>query len=51
MKSNHLPNHAASSGGVNAVGVEVKKERVLKVSMERLYGMWYSLDIYMSLNQ
>lgn len=39
VKSNPLPNHAASSGGVNAVEVEVKKERVLKVSMERLYGM------------
>lgn len=39
VNSNPLPNHAASSGGVNAVGVEGKKERVLKVSMERLYGM------------
>ena len=39
VKSNPLPNHATSSGGVNVVGVEVLKERVLKVSMERLYGM------------
>ena len=34
-----MPNHAASSEGVNVVGVEGKKERVLKVSMERLYSM------------
>ena len=39
VNSKPLPNHAASSGGVNVVGVEGKKERVLKVSMERLYGM------------
>ena len=39
FSSNPLPNHATSSGGVNGVGVEGKKERVLKVSMERLYGM------------
>ncbi|XP_061965260.1 uncharacterized protein LOC133689413 [Populus nigra] len=39
VNSNHLPNHTTSSGGVNVVGVEDKKKRVLKVSMERLYGM------------
>jgi len=39
VNSNPLPNHAASSGRVNGVGVEGKKERILKVSMERLYGM------------
>ena len=39
VKSNPLPNHAASGGGVNAVGIEGKKESVLKVSMERLYDM------------
>jgi len=39
VNSNPLPNHATSSGGVNAIGVEGKKEIFLKVSMEKLYGM------------
>ncbi|XP_011009973.1 PREDICTED: uncharacterized protein LOC105114938 [Populus euphratica] len=39
VNSNPIPNHATSSGGLNAGGVEGKKERALKVSMEKLYGM------------
>ena len=39
VKSNPFPNHAASSGGVNVVGVEGKKEK----SFEGFYGktVWY----------
>ena len=39
MKFNFLFNYAVSSRGVNVIGMEGKKERVLKVYMERLYDM------------
>jgi len=34
-----LPNHAFSSGGVNAVEYGEKKKQVLRVTMDRLYDM------------
>jgi hypothetical protein len=39
VNSNPLPNHASSSEGVNVVEIGGKKERVLKVLMESMYGM------------
>ena len=39
VNSNPFPKHVSSSEGVNVVEIGGKKERVLKVSMERLYGM------------
>jgi hypothetical protein len=39
INSNLLPNHAFSSGGVNAVEYGEKKKQVLRVTMDRLYDM------------
>jgi hypothetical protein len=36
---NSLPNHASSSGRVNVIEFGRKKEKVLRVTMDRLYDM------------
>ena len=39
INSNLLPNHTFSSGGVNVVEFERKEDKVLRVTMDRLYDI------------